>query len=283
MRNVCPVRAALLACLLAATIHGQPAAPPPEPELLNSTLWAQTSVEHDAAYLQAYRLARIMLDRARVAQSWSAALEQTSGFERLPPAVILDVDETILDNSPEEAARVTAGSPANLFEDWARQERATALPGALEFAQYAQSQGVARFYVTNRTADLKPATRRTLAQLGFPLNPKVDPIYCLGEKPEWGADKGSRREVIAAKYRILLLIGDDLGDFISGARTGPKERRRLVATHADYWGERWIVLPNPMYGSWETSLYGNDNKLAHEDRLARKREQLRPMAPLNRK
>jgi acid phosphatase len=139
------------------------------------------------------------------------------------------------------------------------------------------------FYVTNRTADLKPVTRRTLAQLGFPLNPKVDPIYCRGEKPEWGADKGSRRAAIAAKYRILLLIGDDLSDFISGVRVGPEERRRLVAAYASYWGERWIVSPNPMYGGWETALYGNDNKLSHSDQLARKQGQLRPMGPLDKK
>lgn len=149
-----------------------------------------------------------------------------------------------------------------------RQERATALPGALDFTRYADSVGVAVFYVTNRDAISKPATRRAHAQLGFPLNARVEPIYCRGDKPDWGTDKGSRRSAIAARYRILLLIGDDLGDFISGVRVGPEERRRLVAEHTARWGERWIVLPTSMYGSWEDVLGSKPPSTEH----------LRPMA-----
>jgi len=273
-------RLILTAALIAAAAYGQTPspAPAPEPEMLNSVLWAQTSVEHDAAYLQAYRLARIMLDRARADRSWSAALEQTSGFQRLPPAVILDLDETALDNSPEEAEQVIAGNRTNLWEDWVRQERATALPGALEFLRYAQSRGVTLFYVSNRAAAEKEATRRVLVKLGFPLDPKVDTLYFRGEKPEWGSDKGPRRAAIAAKYRILLLIGDDFGDFLSGVRVSVEARRKLAAEHASYWGERWIVLPNPMYGSWDSTMYGFDTKMSYADQLKRKREYLRPMS-----
>jgi 5'-nucleotidase (lipoprotein e(P4) family) len=263
------------AVLLQAVAHAQATArQPAAPELLNSVLWTQTSVEHDALCLQAYRLARAMLDRARSDKNWSAAIEQTTGFRRLPPAVILDVDETILDNSPEEAEKALGGRRPNLWEDWVRQERATALPGALEFTRYADSIGVAVFYVTNRDATSKAATRRTLAQLGFPLNAKTDPIYCRGDKPEWStADKGSRRSAIAERYRILLLIGDDLGDFLSGARVSLEERRRLVSAHAARWGERWIVLPNAMYGSWEDVLGSKPPKT----------EYLRPMESVERK
>ena len=243
----------------------------------STALWAQTSVEHDAGYLQAYRLARIMLDRARADKTWTAAIEQTDGYERLPPAIILDVDETILDNSPEEAEKVKEGARPGLWEEWVRQEHATALPGALEFTQYAHARGIAVFYVTNREAISKAATRRTLAQLGFPLNAKEDPIYCRGEKPEWVTDKGSRRAAIAKRYRILLLIGDDLGDFLSGVRVTAEERRKLVAAHADRWGERWIVLPNAMYGSWEGALYGHDSGLSRADQVGREREHLRAM------
>jgi 5'-nucleotidase (lipoprotein e(P4) family) len=278
------VRTIALFPLLTVAVSGQTARPQTAaPELLNSVLWAQTSVEHDAAYLQAYRLARLVLDRARSDTTWSAAIEQTAGYEHLPPAVILDVDETILDNSPEEAEKVSAGTHSDLWVEWVQQERATALPGALEFTRYAHQQGVAVFYVTNRDAASKSATRRTLAQLGFPLNAKADPIYCRGEKSEWGTDKGSRRAAIAARYRIVLLIGDDLGDFLSGVRVGPEERRRLVAAHAERWGERWIMPPNPMYGSWEAALYGNDSSLSHPDQVRRKREHIRAMEHPKRK
>jgi acid phosphatase len=244
-------------------------------ERLNSVLWAQTAVEHDAAYIQAYRQARTMLDLARRDKSWTAALEQRGNYRRLPPAVILDIDETILDNSPEEAEAIKAGSRPGLWEDWVRQERAAALPGALEFTRHAAANRVAVFYVTNRDAAAKAATHRTLERLGFPLLNGANSIYCRGEKPEWDSDKGSRREVIAQGYRILLLIGDDLGDFLSGARVSAEERRRLVAQDSGRWGERWILLPNPTYGSWEQALYGYDNRLSRSEQLRLKRTFLR--------
>jgi 5'-nucleotidase (lipoprotein e(P4) family) len=265
---------------LAAALHAQTAAPQPvAPESLNSVLWVQTSVEHDAAYLQAFRIARLMLDRARAERTWTAAIEQTASYERLPPAIILDIDETILDNSPEEAQKVRSGSTTSLWKDWVRKERSTALPGALEFTQYADSHDVTVFYVTNRDAQDKPATRRNLAQLGFPLNTHIDPILCRGEKPDWGSDKGSRRAAIAAHYRVLLLVGDDLNDFLSGVHTGPDERRRQVAAYADRWGERWIMLPNPMYGSWEAALYSHKGELSHQEQVQQKHGHLRVIDP----
>ena len=269
----------ILTILLAAraAILGQPVAGQDARELLNGVLWAQSAVEHDAAYEQAYRQARIMLDRARKDKSWTAAIEQSPGYEKLPPAVILDIDETILDNSPEEAEKVFRGDRADLWESWVRLEHAAALPGALEFTRYAAAKGVEVFYVTNRDAVSKPATMRTLDRLGFPLKRAAGSIYCRGERPEWDADKGSRRAAIAQKYRILLLVGDDLGDFLSGVRVSPEERRKLAASYSSRWGERWIVLPNPMYGSWESALYGNDRSLSTAQQVHRKLEQLRPM------
>ena len=248
-------------------------------DLLDSVLWAQTSVEHDAAFEQAYRQARAMLDRALKNRKWTAAIEQRAAYEHLPPAVILDIDETILDNSPEEAEKARGADRPGLWEEWVRQERATALPGALSFTQYAAKRGVSLFYVTNRDAEIKTATLSTLQHLGFPLQQGAASIYCRGEKPEWTADKGSRRAVIAQRYRILLLLGDDLGDFLSGVRVSPEERRRIAAPYAGRWGERWILLPNSMYGSWESALYANDASLSEAERLRRKHERLLGMRP----
>ncbi len=267
---------------ISAALLGQAEAPrQASHEMLGSVLWAQTSVEHDAAYEQAYRQARHILDRARRDRTWTAALEQKSGYERLPPAVVLDIDETILDNSPVEAEVVRRGGPfdPNLWDAWIRQQRAAPLPGALEFTLYAAAKGVEVIYLTNRIVREKQATRRTLAQLGFPLRNDVETIYCRGERPDWNSEKSTRRQVIAQRYRILLLIGDDLGDFLPGVRVSPEERRKLAAPYHDRWGERWIILPNPMYGTWEGALYGYEQSLSHADQLRRKRERLRSMKP----
>jgi 5'-nucleotidase (lipoprotein e(P4) family) len=227
---------------------------------LNSTLWAGTAVEHDAAALQAYRQARLMLDRALRDHSWTAAIEQKGiAFRSLPPAIIMDIDETILDNSPVEARFLAKGISydAALWQDWVAEAKATPIPGALDFARYAEARGVTVFYVTNREAAQKSVTRSNLANAGFPLRDGVDTLYCRGERPNWGSDKTTRRAEIAAHYRILLLFGDDLGDFVSGVNTSVANRRVLSKTFQDYWGVKWFVLPNAMYGSWQTALYGS--------------------------
>ena len=124
------LRNALIAALLITQAPAQTNVPQPRAhELVDSVLWAQTSVEHDAACEQAYRQARAMLDRALKDKKWTAAIEQRPGNERLPPAVVLDIDETILDNSPEEAEKAVGGNRPGLWEEWVRRERATALPG----------------------------------------------------------------------------------------------------------------------------------------------------------
>lgn len=204
-------------------------------ERLNSVLWAQTAVEHDAAYIQAYRQARTKLDLARGDKSWTADLKRRGNYRRLPPPVILDINEAILDNTHEEAEAIKAGSRPGLWGHWVRQDRAAALPGALEFTRCASANRVTVFYVTNRDAAAEVATHRILERLGFPLLNGANSIYCRGEKPEWDSDKGSRREVIAQGHRILLLIGDDPGDFLSGALVSAEERRRLVAQHSSRW------------------------------------------------
>jgi len=264
--------------LLAGTLFGQTGAREPATERLNAVLWTQTAIEHTAACEQAYRLARIMLDRARRDRNWTAAVEQRSGYQRLPPAIILDIDETVLDNSQEEGERARFGDRPGLWDDWVKLERATALPGAVEFTRYAASHGVEVIYLSNREAAAKEATQRTLASAGFPLQHRGASIVLKGERPEWGSDKGTRREAMAKRYRILLLIGDDLNDFVSGVRTGLEERLRIAAKYSDRWGERWILLPNAMYGSWENAYYGGETVPAsREEQMRLKYERLRTM------
>jgi acid phosphatase len=95
-----------------------------------------------------------------------------------------------------------------------------------------------------------------------------------GERKEWEADKASRREFIAHSYRVLLLIGDDLGDFISGHRGTPPERTNNALNH-NAWGTKWFLLPNPTYGSWIDSLHDFDFTLSKDEILRRKLQYLR--------
>jgi len=247
-------------------------------ENLDSVLWMQTAVEHDAAYLQTYRQARRTLDRALKDKNWTAAVEQTAKYKKLKPAIILDIDETILDNGAAQAQDVIDDKhlfdPAR-WDNWVQRGQAGALPGAVEFTRYAASRGVKIFYVTNRGASQEEVTRRNLTQWNFPLDDKLDTLYCLGEKPEWSSDKGTRRELIAKNYRVLMLFGDDLGDFLSDVKKSPEERRKLAEKYSANWGERWIVLPNPAYGSWEGATYGFDNTLTVPERLEKKSQLLR--------
>ena len=228
-------------------------------ENLNAVLWMQTAVEYEASARQAYRLAQLQLDAALADPAWTAAIEQKGDASKLPPAVILDIDETVLDNSYYQARMIrdrTAYATAT-WDPWVEEARATAIPGAREFTQYAAQQGVTVFYVTNRTANLEAATRRNLAAEQFPLATTTDTVLARGERPEWSSSaKGERRAHVALAYRILMLVGDDLGDFVVEASGTPQERRARTEPYDGWWGRRWIMLPNPTYGSWERAVIG---------------------------
>jgi acid phosphatase len=245
-------------------------------EGLDATLWVQRAAEYDASAEQAYRIAADMLVAALEDSSWTAAPGQRSDGRALPPAVILDVDETVLDNSPFQARLIIEGREFNpqMWGEWIDQAAAAPVPGALAFARQAAAQGVMVFYVTNRDAKMEAATRRNLETHDFPLALDEDVILTRGEHEGWGSDKSSRRSYVAARYRVLLLIGDDLNDFVTVTRSSAEERDRIATDHAAYWGRKWIILPNPTYGSWERALYGFDSSLSPEEKRQRKAENL---------
>ena len=249
-------------------------------EGLNAVLWMQTSAEYEAAAEQAFRLATLQLDVALEPGnvSWTASLEQGSDTGDLPPAVVLDVDEVVLDSSPFQARLLERRVEFRLedWNAWAREASAEAVPGALAFVKHAEANGVRIFYVTNREVEIEAATRRNLAKLGFPVGDGGENLLTRNERTGWGSDKGSRRRFIAADHRIVLLVGDDLNDFVSGSRAQPGSRVELTRRWRGYWGTKWIVLPNPSYGSWDRSLYGFDRQLSRSEKLRRKREKLEP-------
>lgn len=247
-------------------------------ENLHTVLWTQTAAEFRALTLQIYAAARDALPRALADTSWTAAPEQRAlgSYGALPPAVVLDVDETVLDNSPYQARLVLEDGlySSDTWRVWVEEAAAPPIPGALAFTRAADSLGIAVIYLTNRRVAEEEATRRNLLAEGFPIRDDFDAVLTRGEVGESG-DKGPRRTAVAERFRILELLGDNLGDFLSDADGSVEERDRLVAPYAGWWGERWFMLPNPQYGSWESALFGNDYSLSREERLARKAEHLR--------
>lgn len=238
---------------------------------LDATLWMQRSVEYAATTRGLFELAKLRLQTALVDEDWTAApAEQTNPTAVSKLAIIVDADETVIDNSPYQARGILYDREysAETWYAWSREIGAAAVPGARELLDYAKSKGVEVFYVTNRETPVREATIENLARLGFP-NADADHVLtrCLRENdaacpdPQWASSaKGTRRAHVARTHRILLLLGDNLGDFldIPPEQSSPGCRAQMYRDHLAYWGERWIMLPNPVYGSWEDALRGNE-------------------------
>src|SRR5262245_44010608 len=247
---------------------------PPANDLLNAVLWMQRSVEYKATTLSAFALARIRLEQALTDANWTAApKEQTGAYQALPPAIILDVDESIVDNSGYQAWMTmndTTFDPKT-WNAYVNTVTSLAIPGAVEFANYAASRGVKVFYISNRTAEEEPATRKNLEKLGFPMGGDVDTMLMTRKQPDWGSAKGTRRAYIAKNYRILLNVGDNFGDFVDEYRGTDAERLKVFEQYKDRWGREWIMIANPSYGSFESAPFNHDFKLSPDDRRNAKR------------
>ena len=146
-------------------------------------------------------------------------------------------------------------------------ERAGLVPGAMDFLKFAGAHGVTPIYITNRTCDPSKeddATVEMLRKLGdIPLDPARKRLFCNDGK---NGDKTYRREAASKEFRILLLFGDQLGDFlqIPPDSANVEGREKLFEAHQSQWGERWFQLSNPTYGSWEDALgHTMDEKLKH--------------------
>jgi len=247
---------------------------PPAQDLLNAVLWMQRSVEYKAAALTAFALARIRLDQALADPNWTAApKEQTGAYQALPPAMILDVDETILDNSGYQAWMTLKGTSFDpkTWNAYVNTVTSVAIPGALEFATYADGKGVKVFYISNRTAEEEPATRKNLEKFGFPMGGAVDTMLMARKQPDWGSAKGTRRAHVTRSYRVLLNVGDNFGDFVDEYRGSEAERLTVLEQHRDRWGREWIMISNPAYGSFESAPYSHDFKRSDADKRKAKR------------
>jgi acid phosphatase len=242
-----------------------PSGPVPN-DNLNAVAWTQTAVEHDLIYREVYRVAGEKLGAALADPTWDALPKRDRKepqSSKLKPAVIVDIDETVLDNSPYQARLVANGKAYDEFtwSEWCREKRAKPLPGALEFAQDAATRGVTVFYLSNRAQDLNAATLENLRADGFPV--ENDAVFLglgtvVGGCEQNGSEKGCRRALVGRTHRVLMQFGDQVGDFVDVDSNTPEGRRAAIEPYASWIGERWFVLPNPTYGAWEPALFSND-------------------------
>lgn len=226
-------------------------------ERMHSVLWVQTSPEFQIACEQVFLAAAEQLNHALDDPFWTAATEQTSDYSQLPPAVVFDIDETVLDNSPLQARLVEGRVDYNhdWWLEWEVENKADAIPGAAQFVKLLRARGVTPIFASNRGASAKEATLDNLRrELDYPeLSPEQ--VMLKGERPEWTSDKTSRREALSKQYRILFLVGDVYDDFVELGHVSADERKVRAMDYKEYWGKKWFLLPNPSYGNWERAIY----------------------------
>ena len=248
---------------------------------MNAVAWVQTAEEYSLLTVQTFLASSKELDGALKTPGWDALVpsERANPPDGLPPAVIVDIDETVLDNSPYQARLVRDGGSYNevTWDGWVREEEARPVPGALEFAKAAAERGVTIFYVSNRAAHLNDATVANLKAVGFPIQ-SDDQFLGLGFFVEGceqhGSEKGCRRQHVGRTHRVLMQFGDQIGDMVSIEANTPAGRKQALQPYLAWFGERWFVLPNPTYGSWEPALFNNAWELPEAERRQMKLDAL---------
>src|SRR6266403_1774531 len=237
-----PRKSRVLAFLLLAlsslnAVAQAPAEPAQNTYIEGAVLWQQSSGERRALSYQAFALARLMLDRDL----------RMNRRDRKPRAVIVDLDETILDNSR--------------YEGMLLQQR-------VNFNQKTWTEWC------NRAEAQKQETATNLKKLGFP---NVNDQTLLVQTDLKNSTKEPRRQSVSAKFRIVLLMGDDLNDFSDAFENSRTVESRAAAAdrYQEEFGKRFIMLPNPMYGNWENAIYGYNFKLTEAEKAEQRRSLLK--------
>jgi 5'-nucleotidase (lipoprotein e(P4) family) len=249
---------AVLLCFAAASSLAQTA-----PQTVNNgkvwaSLWQQRSAEYKALCFQAYNIARLRVDEA------------VKHKGKKPLAVVTDIDETLLDNSPEDARAAINNQEfdAKAWKKWTSQGIADTVPGAPSFFKYAAAKGVTVFYITNRDEDERPGTMKNLQTYHLPF---ADDAHLLLKTTT--SSKEARRLEVLKKYNIVLLCGDNLADFDALYDNHASEQNRAANTQQlkKQFGSKYIVLPNPSYGDFEGALFKFNYKLspAQKDSVVR--------------
>jgi len=236
-------------------------------EAILALSWIQNSAEFKALSYQAFNIAKLRWDMDK------------AGGKR---AIVVDVDETIIDNSPFNGGLIGKhyGYNDNVWQEWAEDRSATALPGAVEFLNYVVETGGDVFYVTNRKSmpekkmDLKAATMENLTALGFP---QIDDKHMM-LRTDTSKKQPRRDSITAMGYRTVLLMGDNLADFdVAFDGDTMSARATAVENNKSSFGDKFIMLPNPVYGNWEGAVYGGGKwyKKTSEERSKLRIETLR--------
>lgn len=231
-------------------------------EKLMAVLYVQNSAEVQALYYQGFNIAKEKL---------TAYLKSENNAKK--PVVVVDIDETMLDNSPYEANNILNNLEFSKekWKEWSDREEALALPGALDFALFAQENNVEVFYISNRRVNELEATISNLKKEGFPFADK-EHVYLRTDE----GSKKARRAMVSENHEIVLLIGDNLGDLSEIFENRSENNgKNTVEQFKTEFGSRFIVLPNPMYGSWENPFYEGKKELNTEEKLQLKLKKLR--------
>ncbi len=222
-------------------ISGLPASHPIVDGKLFATAFQQHAAEYRALCFQAYNIAREKIDD--VVKTNTAK----------PKALITDIDETVLNNSAYEAHQLLQEKDyePSSWAAWTAMASADTVPGAYSFLKYASSKGVEIFYVSNRDESEKDVTLKNLKKFDFP---NADDAHIFLKTSV--SSKEARRKNIEATHTIVMLLGDNLGDFtfLFDVKNSD-ERMQNVNREAGEFGSKFIILPNPVYGDWEWSLY----------------------------
>ncbi len=221
---------------------------------IGAILFMQKAAEYRALCYQAYNWGKRTLD-----DDDKTKKKLPKAQKKMPRAVVVDIDETVLDNSPAQASNAKNRLPFDLknWYAWGEMRKAKAIPGAVDFANYAKRKGVRIFYVSNRDEVQKAATIDNLKNAGFP--DVSDENVVLRQKE---STKEPRRTAIAEKYRIVILMGDNLNDLSNVYENKTvADRFAEVETAKELYGNKFIVLPNAMYGEWESAIYRDDKTI----------------------
>ena len=229
--------------------------------LINAVLYQQTAAEYRALCYQAFNLAHLQLDRSLRIMD---LMKQQ--------AIVVDIDETVLDNSPYEAKCILDNILyPEYWDEWMNESSAKPVPGALEFLNYAESKGIEVFYITNRKEKYREQTLKNLQNTGFPFATN-DHLLLRTDS----SSKKARRDKVSETHTIIMLIGDNLNDFseIFEKKSIP-ERFELTDKMQKEFGTRFIVLPNVMYGEWEGALYDYDYSKSTAEKSEVRHEKLK--------
>ena len=212
-------------------------------ENMMATNWYQTSGEAKALYIQGYNIATERLK------------EYLKKPHEKPYSIVLDLDETVLDNSPYQAENIVkgVGYSSGTWDEWVKMKKAKAVPGAKEFLQFADKNGVKIYYISDRVESQLDATIENLKNEGIPVQSRENVLL---KNKEDKSGKVNRREYVKKHTDLIMLFGDNLSDFDVFSSSSIEDRNKRVEKLAAEFGDKFILFPNPMYGAFESAIYG---------------------------